>query len=156
MNYWRMQLHPNDASNAAAYTIESLAAHHIGLGFINTVGDLLADRNNEDFIITSQKDYKLFATEMQEDDRVLVIVHHFPFALVTVASEYNYSKEAIPELGVWFNHFRRVKDIKYYSDFKTNAHGWDKIIMTDTISILRDPKSKSYKLIEKMSKWNNP
>lgn len=96
---------------------------------------------------SGQKDYTDFANRMQIGDKVLIIVHHFPFALVTVAGEYNYIKEPVPEIGVWFRHFRRIVDAKYYYDHKTNAHQWDRLVMTDTISILTDPNSLSYKLI---------
>jgi len=73
-------------------------------------------------------------------------------AVVTIAGDYNYIRKTEPELGVWFNHFRRIKEPIYYSDFKTNSKSWEQYIMTDTISILKDEKSKSYKLIDKMTK----
>ena len=89
---------------------------------------------------------------MQVGDRVLIIVHHFPFAVVTIDSEYNYIRRTEPELGVWFRHFRRIKDDPvYFADYATNAKSWEPYKMTDTISILKDPTSKSYKLIEKMT-----
>ncbi len=40
MAFWRMQLHPNDASNALRHTSQSLAAGFIGLDFLNPPGDL--------------------------------------------------------------------------------------------------------------------
>lgn len=86
---------------------------------------------------------------MKVGDTVLVIAHHFPFALATIAGDYNYIRFPAPEIGVWFRHFRRVKDVRYYGDLETNAHNWNKIVMTDTISPLRDPSSKSYRLIVK-------
>lgn len=150
MNYWRMQLHPNKASKAAFYAAQSLAANFIGLDFKTDVGDLLMDENQN--IVSTQKDYKSFAKDMQIGDKVLIIVHHFPFAVVTIDGEYNYIRNTVPEIGVWFKHFRRVKDVKYYSDYKTNAQKWEKITMTDAISILKTKTSKSYKLIEKMIK----
>ena len=149
MNYWRMQLHPNEAESAAYYASESLSAGFIGLDFATDVGDLLADEDQS--ILDTQKDYVAFAKEMAKGDKVLVIVHHFPFALVTVDGDYNYIRRTEPELGVWFRHFRRVKDIIYFADYNTNARSWEQYIMTDTISILRDQNSKSYKLIEEMS-----
>lgn len=121
----------------------------IGLDFATDTGDLLAEDHSE--ILSSQKDYVDFAQKMEVGDKVLVISHHFPLALVTVDSEYNYIRRAEPKIGVWFRHFRRIKDVVYYSDFNTNAKSWDQYIMTDTISILKDPNSKSYKLIERMS-----
>jgi len=85
---------------------------------------------------------------MQEGDFVLIVAHHFPFALARISGPYNYIRETAPEIGVWFRHFRKVDDIRYYADFKTNAHAWDRTTMTDTISPLRDPNSISYRLIE--------
>lgn len=150
MNYWRMQLHPNDSSNAAAYAGQSLAANFIGLDFITDVGDLLMDENQN--IVSTQKDYRSFAKDMKEGDKVLIIAHHYPFAVATIDGDYNYIRKSVPEIGVWFKHFRRVRDVIYYSDYITNVQKWEKIIMTDTISILRTKTSKSYKLIEKMTK----
>ena len=148
MNYWRMQLHPNEAEIAAYYASESLSAGFIGLDFATDVGDLLAEEHQT--ILDIQKDYVAFAKDMQKEDKVLIIVHHFPFAVVTVAGDYNYIRRTEPELGVWFRHFRRIKDVIYFADYNTNAKLWEQYIMTDTISILRDPNSKSYKLIEEM------
>ena len=95
-----------------------------------------------------EKDYVEFARRMAIGDKVLIIVHHFPFALVTIAGDYNYVRRPEPEIGVWFNHFRRVSDVKYYGDWVTNAHDWQPLTMTDTISILNDPHSQSYRLIQ--------
>ncbi len=150
MNYWRMQLHPNEAENAAYYASESLAAGFIGLDFATDVGDLLAEEHKN--ILDTQKDYVAFAREMEKGDKVLIIVHHFPFAVVTVDGDYNFIRRTEPELGVWFRHFRRVKVISYFADYNTNARSWEQYIMTDTISILRDPSSKSHRLIEEMTK----
>ena len=150
MNYWRMQLHPNDAENAAYYSSQSIAAGFIGLGFATEIGDLLSESHEN--ILSSQKDYINFATKMKPGDKVLIITHHFPFAVVTVDGEYNYIRKTEPELGVWFNHFRRIKDPIFFSDFKTNAKSWEQYTMTDTISILKDNNSMSYKLIEEMTK----
>lgn len=88
---------------------------------------------------------------MQEGNTVLVIVHHFPLALATIDGPYNYIRFPVSEIGVWFRHFRRVRSISYYSDWVTNAANWESLTMTDTISPLRDPASKSYTLI---SRWN--
>ncbi len=151
MNYWRMQLHPDDSSNSAFYSNQSITAGFIGLDFATEAGDLLAASQKD--ILSSQKDYMSFAKDMQIGDKVLIISHHFPVALVTIDGEYNYMRRAEPKLGVWFRHFRRIKGVVYYADFKTNAKAWEQYIMTDTISILKDKNSKSYRLIEKMSRF---
>ena len=150
MKYWRMQLHPDDADKATFYANESIAAGFIGLDFATEVGDLLSDAHQD--ILSTQKDYVDFASNMAIGDKVLIIVHHFPFAVVTVDSEYNYIRRVEPKLGVWFRHFRRITDAIYFADFITNAKSWDQYIMTDTISILKDKNSKSYKLIQEMTK----
>ena len=107
----------------------------------------------KDTLSKKQLDYWAFAHEMKEGDPVLVIAHHFPLALVQVSGPYNYIRRIAPEIGVWFRHFRSVKDVRYYADFKTNAKEWPKITMTDTISPLRDPETLSYRLIEE---WLHP
>ena len=82
MNYWRMQLHPNEAENSAYYASQSIASGFIGLDFATDVGDLLSEESQN--ILDTQRDYVDFAKLMQEGDKVLIIVHHFPFAVVTV------------------------------------------------------------------------
>jgi len=149
MTHWRMQLHPNEAGEAVRHAVESLAAGYIGLDFSVDVGDL--HRTTQDQLPDHQKDYWAFAHEMAVGDEVLIIVHHFPFALATVAGEYNYIRVPAHEIGVWFRHFRQVKDVRFYGDFKTNVHQWEHTTMTDTISPLRDPSSISYRLIEAWS-----
>jgi hypothetical protein len=146
MTYWRMQLHPASRENAVAHTIESLAAGYIGLDFATEIGDLFEIEQST--LPAYQKDYWAFAHEMREDDLVLIVAHHFPFALVKVAGPYNYIRSVAPEIGVWFRHFRRVDDIRYYADFKTNARDWEQTTMTDTISPLRRADTISYRLIE--------
>ena len=148
MQYWRLQLHPAEPSAAMRHAIESIAAGFIGLDFPSDLGDLrLADPSS---VPTGQKDYFDFAHRMSVGDKVLVMVHHFPFALVTVEGDYNYIKFPEPEIGVWFRHFRRIeKEVtRFYADRITNARQWEPITMTDTISILKDPQSKSYQLID--------
>lgn len=150
MNYWRMQLHPNEPENAMFYASQSLAAGFFGLDFATEVGDLLAKEHQN--ILTSQKDYLAFAGEMMIGDKVLIIVHHFPFAVVTINGDYNYIRRIEPELGVWFRHFRRIKDAIYFADYCTNAKSWEQYTMTDAISILKDTGSMSYKLIQEMTR----
>jgi hypothetical protein len=141
-----MQLHPCAPGSAAQHASQSLQAGFIGLDFNDDCGDL--SKVSMDDIDIGQKDYVQFWRDMRIDDRVLIMVHHFPFAIVDVAGEYNYIKNTEPEIGVWFRHFRRVKNVKFYADFITNANCWSQIVMTDTISILRDASSKSYQLID--------
>jgi len=146
MTYWRMQLHPNEPGGAIKHSVESLVAGYIGLDFAPEVGDLM--RTTQSALPQTTKDYWAFAHEMTVGDRVLIIAHHFPFAVATVAGEYNYIRSPAPEIGVWFRHFRRVEDVQYYGDRVTNARSWEQITMTDTISPLRDTSSMSYRLIE--------
>lgn len=146
MAYWRMQLHPNQPGGALKYSVESLAAGYIGLDFLAEVGDLTSATQSA--LPENQRDYWAFAHEMAIGDRVLIIVHHFPFAVATVVGEYNYIRSPAPEIGVWFRHFRRVDHVQYYGDRVTNAQSWEQIRMTDTISPLRNPESMSYRLID--------
>ncbi len=146
MTYWRMRLHPDKPGEALKHSVESLAAGYIGLDFAADVGDL--KKTAQSTLPENQKDYWAFAHEMVVGDKVLIIVHHFPFALATVADDYNYIRCRAREIGVWFRHFRRVEDVRYYGDLVTNAYNWESLTMTDTISPLRNPSSKSYQLIE--------
>jgi hypothetical protein len=145
MTYWRMQLHPAEPGTAVRHAVESLAAGFIGLDFADEVGDLL--RAQQADLPDGQKDYWAFAHEMQEDDYVLIMAHHFPFALARITGDYTYISSAVPEIGVWFRHFRKISDVRYYADHVTNARQWNQIVMTDTISPLRNPDSQSYRLI---------
>ena len=148
MDYWRMQLHPDEAGKSVYLSAQSLSAGFIGLDFKNEVGDL--NHAEPDEIEPEHRDYMDFCKKMNKGDKVLIIAHHFPFALCTVTGDYNYIARPEPELGVWFRHFRRI-DInatKYFGDKVTNAKDWQPYKMTDAISILIDPNSKSYKLIE--------
>lgn len=146
MNYWRLQLHPDEGSLAVAHTMKSLGLGYIGIDFANPPGDL-TDVTPEN-IAQPQRDYWDFAHKMQIGDLVLIVAHHYPCALVKISGKYNYIRDPEQEIGVWFRHFRRVKIISYYADFVTNPAVWEKTIMTDAISILTDTKSKSYQLIE--------
>lgn len=148
MAYWRMQLHPDDSENSAAHSAQSLSAGFIGLDFSVEIGDL--EYQDINVIPQHQRDYVAFMNQMTVGDRVLIISHHFPFAVCTVAGEYNFIKHPVPELGVWFRHFRRVVDVRYYADYITNARSWDQIRMTDTISPLVNEGTASLNLIREM------
>lgn len=149
MAYWRMQLHPGDSENSTFYSAQSLAAGFIGLDLnANKVGDLEI-ANTED-IPKNQRIYVDFARKMQVGDRVLIISHHFPFAVCTVTGEYNYIKNPVQELGVWFRHFRRVNQVRYFADYVTNAKSWEQIRMTETIRQLVNEDTASLKLIREM------
>jgi hypothetical protein len=146
MSYWRMQLHPGGSREATRHAASSLAANFIGLGAGPTVGDLMLATPEQ--LPQAHRDYLDFATGMAVGDWVLIFVHHFPFALCRIAGEYNYIRQQCPELGMWFRHFRRVDDVRFYADRETDARKWEQIIMTDTVSRLKDSGSKSYKLID--------
>jgi hypothetical protein len=146
MTYWRMQVHPGDSDKAIKHTVESISAGYIGLDFVTDVPDLLTVA--QEILPENQHNYWGFAHEMEVDDRVLLFAHHFPLALVRVAGPYNYIRSIAPEIGVWFRHFRKIDDVRYYGDFITDARKWEYITMTATITPLRESNSKSYELIE--------
>ena len=147
-NFWRMQLHPAETGRSIRYTIDSLSAGYIGLDFTRDPGNLMEAKVKD--LPEAQRDYMDFATVMQRGDWVLVTAHHFPFALVKVAGDYNHIHQPEPKLGLWFRHFRKVIDIHYYADYETNAHDWSQFRMTDAIALLSDPAGQSYKL---MARW---
>lgn len=150
MTYWRMQVHPGDSDNAIKHTVESISAGYIGLDFITDTPDLKTV--GQETLPENQKNYWAFAHEMEIGDHVLLFAHHFPLALVRVAGEYNYIREKAPEIGVWFRHFRKIDDVRYYGDYITDARKWEYLTMTATITPLREADTKSYQLIEE---WLN-
>ena len=88
MTHWRMQLHPAEPGEAVRHCVDSLAAKYIGLDFTSEVGDLRT--LNPGALPERQRDYWAFAHEMEEGEKVLIITHHFPFALVpTILNERN-------------------------------------------------------------------
>jgi hypothetical protein len=137
---------PAQPGESVKHCIDSLAAGYIGLDFAAEVGDL--KKSSKERLPENQKDYWAFAHGMSMGDKVLIIAHHFPFALATISGDYNYVRSVAPEIGVWFRHFRKVDDVHYYADLKTDVRKWEQLKMTDTISILRDTESRSYELIE--------
>ena len=145
MTYWRMQLHPAEPGRAMEHIVTSLAAGYIGLDFDHDVGDLT--KTTHEKLPEKQRKYWAFGHKMKVGDIVLIMAHHFPFALATISGEYNYIREKAPELGVWVRHFRKVKSVKYYADYEKDPHKWQRILMTGTISPLTDTKSKPFKLI---------
>lgn len=146
MAYWRMQLHPDDRSSSARHAVSSVAKGLIGLDFRVDVGDLRAEHGP---IEIGQKDYRLFEREMAVGDQVLVQAHHYPLALVEIASDYAYVPSAPAEFGVWFRHLRLVRDVRFYADYVTNPKNWQRIPMTDTIAPLRAEDGIAYQLIVK-------
>ena len=145
MNYWRMQLHPSDPKRALEHAINSLNRGYIGLDFEKFGGDLSTVSKKD---LPGQRIYWHFAHTMREGDLVLVIVHHYPFALVEVVGPYNYLKEEPDRtLGVWFRHFRRIKLHGYYADWHSNAAEWDRAIFAATIH-RAGRNSATYRLIE--------
>ncbi len=147
MTYWRMQLHPGNPEGAVRHTVESLVAGYIGLDFAADVPDMRTIA--QDALPANQRNYWAFAHEMNIDDRVLIFAHHYPFALARVAGPYNYIRVRAPEIGVWFTHFCAVDDVRYYGDFVTNPREWENLVMTATITPLREHGSASYQLIER-------
>lgn len=157
MTYWRMQVHPSESVGAVRHTVACLTAGYIGLDFAGDVPDMLTI--SRESLPVNQRNYWGFAHEMEEGDYVLLFTHHFPFALVKVAGPYNYIRSIAPEIGVWFRHFRKISDIQYFGDFTTNVRLWEPIVMTATITPLRDPHTASYQLITRWlqeSEANNP
>ena len=123
MPYWRMQLHPSDSAESVQYSARCLAAGYIGLDFSGQVPDLMSMSSKAN-LPAGREDYWGFAHTMAVGDLVLIIAHHFPFALSRVSGEYNFIRATAPELGVWFRHFRAVDQVRFYADYKTDAHKW--------------------------------
>lgn len=141
-----MQLHPSDKARAVAHTMKSIGLGYIGLDFAKPAGDLTDVTRDQ--IEPGQRDYWDFAHRMHIGDKVLAVAHHYPCALVEIASDYNYIRHPKDELNVWFRHFRHVRVLGYYADFQKDPKAWQRTTMTDTISILKDKSGVSYQLIE--------
>ena len=135
--------------------VQSLPVRLIGFNFRQDPGDLwLVTRLTAEV----SKNEVEFATQMKVGDMVLVLVHQYPFALATIDSDYYYLRTPDPSgdeklvlrvLGVWFNHFRRVRDVKYYADWVKDPLAWPRFLKCPTIQRLIDPNSALYKLIKK-------
>lgn len=148
--FWRMQLHPADPAESTKCCVESLVAGFVGLDFARDTGDLRKTQLID--LPQGQRDYRHFATKMRIGDVVLIMAHHFPFALARVSGDYNYIAKADPKLGIWFRHFRQIEDVRYYADWKKNAKKWPHIVMTDAISTLKTESTQSLKLIRQWLK----
>lgn len=143
--YWRMQLHPGGSTDRTRLACESLAAGFIGLDFGEPIGDLLVQEKEN--LPENHKHYWHFAHTMAVGDRVLIMSHNLPLALCQVADEYNYIRRPEPELGVWFRHFRRVRNVSYFADVFPNSDDWKGMVMTGTINPLKNPDTQSRQLI---------
>lgn len=141
-----MQLHPKFPGASARHAAESLTAGFVGLDFVWDVGDL--NRVKYEELPIPETVQWAFAHEMCEGDLVLIFVHHYPFALARIDGPYNYIRTPVPEIGVWFRHFRRINDVRYYSDFRTNPSTWKPLTMTATLTPLRKSDSGSQVLID--------
>jgi hypothetical protein len=153
VQFWRMQLHPGNADQATRYAVQCLATGVVGFDYGEDPGDLVA-------LNGSRKSHNInpheieFASENLIGDKVLVLVHHHPFALATIASDYYYLRaktlaEREELFGVWCNHIRRVRDIRYYSDWVKDPNNWESFHKCPTIQKLVDPQSASYKPIQR-------
>ncbi|WCL50760.1 hypothetical protein [Leptospira sp. GIMC2001] len=151
MNYYRMQLHPDDSKQSSRYASESISAGFVGLGFVTDPGDLTKIKPQDTILSINENTYWAI-TDIEPGDFILIMSHHFPYALVKVTEGYNYIKKPVPELGIWFNHFVRVekKFTKYYSDFITNPKDWQNITTTMTIQKLINIDTISMKVIKEM------
>ena len=65
------------------YAVQSLAAGLVGFGFRQDPGDLTL-LQPAPYPAGVQPHDVAFATKMAEGDKVLVIVHHYPFAVATI------------------------------------------------------------------------
>jgi hypothetical protein len=147
MTYWRMQVALDDSRTTVRDTILSLAGGYIGIEAPGDTGDLGAAPR--DALSAGQREAWSFAQEMAIGDRVLVFTHHYPFALVRIASRYNHVRAPVPEHGILYRHFRRVDEVRCYADLAPNPREWESIAMTERVAPLRDPNSLSYQLIER-------
>lgn len=162
MKYWRMNLHPTDEKLQMKCVTESLAAGFIGLGFDVGAdpGDL--DKINPDDPRVSPQANKTYWSiqKIEQNDFVAIFAHNEPIALVKVIEEYNYIKKSLPELGIWFNHFRRIErdKINYFADLDSYKQKELITLYGDNITKMtiqghQDPEKEIYQFIEKWTSW---
>lgn len=148
MRYWRMQLHPDEPEYATYYTVECLMNSYIGLGFEGADKDLSSIDYNS--LETTPNNIYAFVHDISKDDWILIFHHNAPFALVTELGPYNFIKMNVPEMNIWFRHFRRFNKEKlsfYYDVFKTGINKHSGIKMTNTFSEASED-SETVKLIK--------
>ena len=159
-----MQLHPDESNNSVKYTTESVSAGFIGLGFgigKNDPGDLMKVKPSDAGVVLDKNEdrYWQFAEEMETGDIVAIFCHNQPFALTQITGNYNYIKTPVPNIGVWFNHFRTIEKgyTKYFLDLTANTRNQLEELIKGlpsqmTIQKHSDDKVKVYQFIDK---WAN-
>ncbi|NPE29028.1 hypothetical protein HNV12_13900 [Methanococcoides sp. SA1] len=138
MNYWHIQLHPNDKGSFSDQDIiDILEEGVIGIDIeqsmtvnfdksfrswkdseINDYSDLFAKKKNKH---KSHWDKTIlnFRDEIQIDDIVLVRNGGTPIALVKIVSDYFFSNNN--HNVVWFRHRRNIQVLSYYIDYVKNT-----------------------------------
>ena len=104
MNYWHIQLHPNErlSNNDILFILKRKV---IGMG--------VSWQNNE----KDAEAPKVFQNQVNIGDVVLVRNGKTPIALVEISSDaYIYNKEKNGDDGVWFNLRRHINILDYYAD----------------------------------------
>jgi len=133
-----MQLHPNDKELASFYTNKCLGMNYVGVDFEEDPGDLTKisseELNTKKY--TNPNNFRAFASEVLENDYILIMLHNMPHALVTEIQDYNYIKNQVEEMGIWFRHFRRFMKISYFGDIYKSKNDLlnSSLIMTNTFS----------------------
>lgn len=131
-NIWRMQLHPNESSRSMEHTTRCLAAGYVGLGFDNDPGDLAALPASD--LDTKTNNIHAFVHEIQREDRIVIFSRNRPLAMVSDIGPYNFIREPVPELRIWFRHFRQFSKLSWYADAIGNTPPEPQIVMTNTFS----------------------
>ncbi len=115
------------------HTVSSLENGFIGLDFAEYRGDL--ELEDKEKLNTQTNDIRGFVHEVKSDDWVCIFVHNKPFALVTEIGEYNYIKNRVEELNIWFRHFRKAGNVYYYADASLEIrNNPGPFVMTNTFS----------------------
>ena len=162
MIYWRMQLHPDDSNLSVKHTTESVSAGFIGLGFGNAdPGDLKKVKPTDPSLNLDKNEdrYWQFAEEMETGDIVAIFCHNQPFALTQITGNYNYIKTPVPNIGVWFNHFRSIdKDYtKYFLDLNaTTRNKLEELIKSlPTPMTIQKHSDNTVNVYQFIDKWAN-
>ena len=126
MNFWHMQLHPNDPISFDVERIKKQLKEKPFIGF----GIDPNEQEKGKALVTQFKD------KMQNGDIVVIKTGETPIALVRVTGEYFVCKDVNPELD-WFPHRREIEILDFYK----NHYGFTIDQPRGTLSICKDLKT---------------
>lgn len=128
MNFWHIQLHPNDRDAFPTDKVERILREtsYIGLGEWKEGTDQI----------------RKFRNDMEEKDIVVVRSGKTPIALVEVVGKAEIKKDPDPNLD-WFENRRKIKILDFYSD----EYNFSIPRAQGTLAICSNPEAETTKII---------